>query len=439
MGILYNYLFIDLPEAIIALMAGFAVFNQVFWANWRKALLFSFLFSVMTTISSQFWLPYQAKMLLLFFWMNILVYYLFRFKLWLTIGICTCSFIFSITAEFFVLMFYQALDINVEQLFNRPILLYSAVWFYLFLLVCLIVLMRKFHFDIRMFVPKSKQNRFLALLLLVGGIEFLLILSLNTSSYIERNNQLFLNRYIITHIAIYQVIILLLFIAIIFLFWKYITLTISLVEVETEKPYLQNIQDMVTAIRSIKHDGINHYTALDGFLKVERYDLAADYVKHLLKEANDLVQVVEGIKNPAVSALLHSKMAICVANHVSFQLVINSSLQFEKIKSKDLTAMLGNLLDNAIHATLQGDTEERFIRMEWGESDKEQFLLIENSGPTIPLDKQEQIFSLGYTTRSSGEGGVGLAVVKSTIDRYSGTITLKSEHGVTRFSIYLQK
>jgi sensor histidine kinase regulating citrate/malate metabolism len=132
-------------------------------------------------------------------------------------------------------------------------------------------------------------------------------------------------------------------------------------------------------------------------------------------------------------------MAICVANHVNFRLEINSIHQFEKMKPKDVTAILGNLLDNAIRATLQEDNKERYILLEWGETDKEQFLLIENSGPTIPLEKQPHIFNLGFTSKKSGEGGVGLAVVKSIIDRYNASISLESQNGVTKFLITLPK
>ncbi|MGO0063538.1 sensor histidine kinase [Brevibacillus fluminis] len=440
MNVFSNYLFIDLPEAFIFLMVGFAVFNQALLPNLRKWAIFGILFSVMTTILSNIELPYLIKILSLFLWMNVLVFFLFRLTIWLTIGVCTSAFIFSITSEFFVLMLFQSFKVNLDQLLHQPYLLIGAVWFYLLLLVLLTILLRKLKFDIRKIIPKSKHHRFLVLVLWTGGIEFLLIMSLSTTYLVKKSNVDDLTQFISLQMTVYLVIILVLYIILVLLFWKYLTLAINRVEEETEKPYLQNIQDLVTAIRSIKHDGINHYTALDGFLKVERYDLAAEYVKHLLKEATDLVQVVEGVKNPAVSALLHSKMAICVANHINFRLEIDSILQFEKMKSKDVTAVLGNLLDNSIRATLQGENnDDRYILLKWGETDKEQFLLIENSGPTIPLEKQAHIYDLGVTTKPSGEGGVGLAVVKNIIDRYNATISLDSKNGVTKFLITLQK
>lgn len=433
------YLFIDLPEAFIAVMAGFAVFNLSVLRVWRKWTIFSLLHAVFTSAASFFLISYQVKIFLLFIIMNLLLYLVFRMKPWLTISISTSAFIFIISAEFFVLMIFQTFQINVEMLFQNPILLYSAVWLYLGLLLLLAIFMQKYQFDLRKLLPQTNQNRFLALLILVGGVELLLILSLNTSFLIERNNPTYLQEFISKNLAIYHLSIFALFIILVLLFWKYLSLTITRVEVETEKPYLQNIHDLLTAIRSIKHDGINHFTALDGLLKMEKYDLASDYIKHLLREATDLVHVVEGVKSPVVSALLHSKMAICVANHISFQIEINTELQFDQWRSKDLITILGNLLDNSIRATLHEENEQRYIRLEWGETETEQFLLIENSGPTIPPDMLERIFDLGYTTKTTSEGGVGLAVVKNTVQRYNGFISLFSQNGVTKFRIAIPK
>jgi signal transduction histidine kinase len=71
----------------------------------------------------------------------------------------------------------------------------------------------------------------------------------------------------------------------------------------------------------------------------------------------------------------------------------------------------------------------------WEENNQEQYLFIENSGPTIPEDKLEEIFDLQYTTKTSGEGGVGLAVVKKVISKYNGSIHVTSQNDVTRFRI----
>ncbi len=240
----------------------------------------------------------------------------------------------------------------------------------------------------------------------------------------------------------FQLAILGLFIAIVILFRIYLNLTINRVEEETGTPYLSSIQDLYTAVRSIKHDSLNHYTAINGLLKKELHSHAKEYVEQLLKEtvlieksADSSSQILEQIKNPAIASLLQSKMVVCLAERISLTMEIKEISQFSQYKTYDLIKMLGNLLDNAIRATSFELEENRYIRLEWGQTDSEHYLYIENSGPTIPENKLNGIFQMGYTTKKNGEGGLGLAIVKNVIERHNGKIQVKSADGITSFRI----
>ncbi|MGG3321238.1 ATP-binding protein, partial [Brevibacillus centrosporus] len=129
------------------------------------------------------------------------------------------------------------------------------------------------------------------------------------------------------------------------------------------------------------------------------------------------------------------KMEVCYAERISLSMNITTVNQFSQIKTYDLIKVLGNLFDNAIRATSYELEENRFIRVEWGHSENEQYLMIENSGPTIPKDKLSAIFQSGYSTKKDGDGGLGLVIVKTVTDRYGGKIHVRSEDGVTRFRI----
>jgi signal transduction histidine kinase len=430
---LLNFMFIDVPEAFIIIMAGLAFFNYPIRPVLKQALLFSVLFGTGSFLLTTFEITYEFKILSLFLYMTILIYILFKKNLLQTVVISTSSYGLVMMAEFFIINFFNLFSIKLDQILQNRLYLYSAVWLYFLVLLGFTYFLRRTKFDLQKLIPRTSINRYLSLLIIVGAIEFFLILTISIRSYLAETNsfQLFL----LENVPLFLWLILVLFIIMIWLFRVYLHLTINRVEVETETPYLQNIRDLVTAIRSIKHDAVNHYTAIDGFLKEGMYNHASDYVKVLLQEATNIVQAVEGVNSPAVSALLHSKMAVCVANHISFSIQINSQSQFSFIKSNDLIKVLGNLLDNAIRATLHEPDSNRYIRLLWAQNHLEESLMIENSGPTIPQDKLEKIFELGYTTKTNGEGGVGLAVVKKVIEKNNGLISVESRDGVTRFRI----
>jgi signal transduction histidine kinase len=437
LDLLLNFLLIDVPESFIALVAGLAMLNYSVRPVWKQALLFSVLFGSGSFLLTTLEVTYEFKVLGLFLYMTALIYILFKKGPVQSVIISTSSYGLVILAEFFIINLFNLFSIQLDEILHNRFYLYSAVWLYLLFLLGFAYLLRYYKFDLQNFFPKTKTNRYLSLLIVVGAIEFLLILTISSRSYLGYSNTIRL--YLLENVPLLLWLILVLFIIMIWLFRVYLHITINRVEAETETPYLQNIQDLVTAIRSIKHDAVNHYTAIDGFLKEGMYEHAADYVKVLLQEATNVVQVVEGVNSPAVSALLHSKMAVCVANHISFSIQVNSQSQFSFIKTNDFIKVLGNLLDNAIRAALDESDNNRYIRLVWEQTPEEEALLIENSGPTIPENKLETIFELGYTTKTSGEGGVGLAVVQNVISKYHGKISVTSREGVTRFRIVFPK
>jgi signal transduction histidine kinase len=439
---LLRFVLIDVPEAFLLLAIGFAVFNRSVFEDWKKALFFSMPFSAAGEILGLSQVAYQPKILLMFLFYILLLRVVFRTRLLLSVAMATAAMGSTIMSEFVLFMIFNSQHIYWIDILEGKWLQYAASFLYLLVLFLFTSILRVLKVDLGRLIPRNRHNRYLLMLILMGSVEFLLILFMNTSFFIRDNNSPLFQFYTPQFQLVFQLLILALFIVIVILFRIYINLTINRVEEETETPYLQNINDLLTAIRSLKHDSLNHYTAINGFIKEGLHDHAREYVQQILKEtvsieqaAEASVQVLEGIKNPAVSSLLQSKMAICLAERISCTITISGSGQFSFIKTYDLIKVLGNLFDNAIRATSHELEEDRYIRFEWGQTNKEQYLYIENSGPTIPKEKLQEIFQLGYTTKKDGEGGVGLAVVKSVTERYGGKIAVKSENGVTSFRI----
>jgi signal transduction histidine kinase len=67
---------------------------------------------------------------------------------------------------------------------------------------------------------------------------------------------------------------------------------------------------------------------------------------------------------------------------------------------------------------------------------------VRNTGSEIPPEKQERIFSKFYQVDESHAtqgNGIGLAIVKSIVDRHHGSIGVNSEKGETEFTVVLPK
>ncbi|MGC5324821.1 sensor histidine kinase [Brevibacillus sp. SYSU BS000544] len=436
MHFIIQYLFIDLPEALVYLFTGLALFNISLKQYGKKAIVFAFLSAIPSFILSIYEIYVPFKIFSLFLWMNLLLIFYLRIPHGSSIGISTSAFCISSIVEFSFLITLGSFDINVDYIFSNQFLHIFFVWLYLAIISMIGYTFHRNQFDIRDYFPKTQEYRYLSVIILIGSIELLTILLINTHFIFEQTNSS-LPVGITRQLPYFHLVVLVLFVLMIILFRVYLNHTINRVETETQTPYLQNIDDLLTSIRSIKHDAVNHYTAINGMLQFGSYELATDYVNQLNNEATNIITVVDDVKNPAVSALLHSKMAVCIANRIDMCITVTSVSQLKYMKSSELILILGNLVDNSIRATLEELEENRFIRIEWSQLGRKQQITIENSGPCIPEDVLPHIFDLSYSTKPSGNGGSGLSIVKRIVERYKGSIIITSKDGVTRVCIQL--
>jgi two-component system NtrC family sensor kinase len=90
-----------------------------------------------------------------------------------------------------------------------------------------------------------------------------------------------------------------------------------------------------------------------------------------------------------------------------------------------LKQVLVNLVMNAVHA-LQG--QGRIVLRTALNTDGSVELQVEDDGPGIALELQEQIFAPFFTTKPEGEGtGLGLYICQNIINGHGGSITLTSK------------
>ncbi|MBE6665158.1 MAG: HAMP domain-containing histidine kinase [Ruminococcaceae bacterium] len=95
-----------------------------------------------------------------------------------------------------------------------------------------------------------------------------------------------------------------------------------------------------------------------------------------------------------------------------------------------------NLLDNAIKFVDEGGVIGAKITTLEGQLRTD----ISNTGTTIPAEQQKYVFNKFYQadeSHSTKGNGIGLAIVKRIVALHDGSVSVKSEDGVTTFSVYL--
>jgi len=125
------------------------------------------------------------------------------------------------------------------------------------------------------------------------------------------------------------------------------------------------------------------------------------------------------------------------ANRISIQLDIADMLEIS-IDNTRLQIVLNNLLSNAFKYH-DKKKENQFVRITGEQKEETITISIEDNGLGIPEQQVGKIFDMYARANDQVEGtGLGLYIVKETIEKLGGTISVKSKEGYgTTFSICL--
>ena len=103
----------------------------------------------------------------------------------------------------------------------------------------------------------------------------------------------------------------------------------------------------------------------------------------------------------------------------------------------DLDAALGNLIENAVRFSPNGEV----VRLAVGATADEAIIHVDDAGPGVPLEQREQVFQRFFTTDQDRSGtGLGLAIARTVVAAHRGTIEIdESPQGGARFTVRLPR
>lgn len=185
---------------------------------------------------------------------------------------------------------------------------------------------------------------------------------------------------------------------------------------------LDVIMESQNRIRALRHDMKNHILALQALMQKEEVEEAVNYLDSMqLFMKNPQEYVATG--NDTIDSLLNYKIqkAEDVLNLVETKICIPEKL---KLHSFDLNVVLGNLLDNAIDASVQ--TEEKKLRITMKLDKGVLFLNIRNSCQGLEKGKRKM---LETTKADKINHGIGLKNVQRIVEKYHGDMELLCENG----------
>ncbi len=194
-----------------------------------------------------------------------------------------------------------------------------------------------------------------------------------------------------------------------------------------DQQYQRELLDFMQIIREQRHDFNLHLQTVAGLVDQERYSEARAYMDTLVGKVSKTNELLP-IKNPAVSALVHTFVERAAHDGIRLDVRVEDSMEDLRCTAYEMNTIIGNLLKNAIEEVRDKDPDLRYIKL----------ILMHRSRHTVvrvsnPCDKSEEelspIFSLGYTTKKAHEG-IGLVAVKKICSKYGGTVYIEVGEGV---------
>ena len=223
----------------------------------------------------------------------------------------------------------------------------------------------------------------------------------------------------------------------IYLVFRFITKSRETAVQTTQEMYIQNVDLMFATIRSQRHDFLNHVQTMYALLSKGKKEDQMRYMEELIEEINEVNDIIR-IGQPAIAALIQSKIALAMRTKVSFTYEFSGLDGLSLgVKSVDLVKIIGNLIDNAFDEVNKFPIEEREVWVHgWRESNH---VLISVKNPVdsaFDIEDYTKMFSIGYSTKRDGEHqGLGLSVVKERVEYYRGTIEVNVEDGFICFQL----
>ncbi len=200
---------------------------------------------------------------------------------------------------------------------------------------------------------------------------------------------------------------------------------------ELNQSQYKRLKERIDETRKSRHDLRHHFLVLETLAKEENLQGIREYLGQFSeKQAGDDVLIY--CEHFAANALFSYYSRQAEEEGVQYAVRCNIASELG-ISDKDLTIILGNLLENAMNACRRVQDQEQLIRVLGRYEDAGLLLRIENTALSAPsADAAGR-----YRSTSHAGYGTGIESVETIVQKYNGTMRMDFNGGIVSITIML--
>lgn len=219
-------------------------------------------------------------------------------------------------------------------------------------------------------------------------------------------------------------------------------------DINTLSSQLSQVTRYADNLRIMRHEQLNWTATLAGLLQMRRYDEALEYVQSQSAGAQAVLDFVsQRFRSPALCGLLLGKYVS--AHEKGIELSFDPACQLktfpQSMGENELMSIVGNLLDNAVEATLKVDAPHAPVELYLTQTGDQLIIEVADQGAGIDAEIRPRLFEQGvsskpvsHSERTGSEHGIGLYVVASYVRQAQGMIEIsENQPRGTVFSVFI--
>lgn len=185
--------------------------------------------------------------------------------------------------------------------------------------------------------------------------------------------------------------------------------------------------------RKLKHDMKNHLMVLSSYLASENYDEARAYASQILDKLNAMHSYIE-TGNTLLNHIINEKFQYAREQGIEIKAQIEN-LSFASMSSLDFAALLGNMLDNAIEASLREAEHGRELELQITKKQGYETICVKNRIAVSVLTENPELRS---TKEEEGDiHGIGISRIKEIAENYHGMYDVYEMDGFFCIAVFI--